>query len=289
MKFVTGRNPAEDLTDEQILKQCKMYIAAVRLADDFGCHDDRHPVSAGAEGPAAGQRPGRRHAQQHRSPAGAQPRRQPRVVRRAAAAPFQRSRRVRGLDGLMTYRVHRAMGQPVENTLHDLRWGDWDQQRHGRRLRLGVPDQRVGPAGPFRRRLGGGFERAAAADVLPGSAAARSRASPSRAKSSGRESMSRTTACAMDLGRAERGRSAARRDRAPLAGHDAAMADHARGDVRRLPRPDDGPAQGQPHPSRLRQQRRRSRRGACWPRPPWPTNWAWTFIVCGTRKDGEAW
>jgi hypothetical protein len=32
-----------------------------------------------------------------------------------------------GLDGLMTYRVHRAMGEPVENTLHDLRWGDWDQ------------------------------------------------------------------------------------------------------------------------------------------------------------------
>jgi hypothetical protein len=32
-----------------------------------------------------------------------------------------------GLDGLMTYRVHKAMGQPVENTLHDLRWGDWDR------------------------------------------------------------------------------------------------------------------------------------------------------------------
>ena len=31
-----------------------------------------------------------------------------------------------GLDALMTYRVHKAMGQPVENTLHDLRWGDWD-------------------------------------------------------------------------------------------------------------------------------------------------------------------
>jgi hypothetical protein len=28
-----------------------------------------------------------------------------------------------GLDGLMTYRVHRALGEPVENTLHDLRWG----------------------------------------------------------------------------------------------------------------------------------------------------------------------
>ena len=32
-----------------------------------------------------------------------------------------------GLDGLMTYRIHKAMGQPVENTLHDLRWGDWDR------------------------------------------------------------------------------------------------------------------------------------------------------------------
>ncbi|MEX2386402.1 MAG: fucose isomerase, partial [Phycisphaeraceae bacterium] len=32
-----------------------------------------------------------------------------------------------GLDGLMTYRVHKALGQPVENTLHDLRWGDADR------------------------------------------------------------------------------------------------------------------------------------------------------------------
>ena len=35
-----------------------------------------------------------------------------------------------GLDGLMTYRVHKAMGQPVENTLHDLRWGDVRPERH---------------------------------------------------------------------------------------------------------------------------------------------------------------
>jgi L-fucose isomerase-like protein len=27
----------------------------------------------------------------------------------------------------MTYRVHKAMGQPVENTLHDIRWGDVDR------------------------------------------------------------------------------------------------------------------------------------------------------------------
>jgi L-fucose isomerase-like protein len=33
----TGPNPETDLTDEQILEQCKMYIAALRIADDFGC------------------------------------------------------------------------------------------------------------------------------------------------------------------------------------------------------------------------------------------------------------
>ena len=32
-----------------------------------------------------------------------------------------------GLDGLLTNRVHAALGQPVETTLHDLRWGDADQ------------------------------------------------------------------------------------------------------------------------------------------------------------------
>jgi hypothetical protein len=29
-----------------------------------------------------------------------------------------------GLDALLTYRVHKSLEQPVENTLHDLRWGD---------------------------------------------------------------------------------------------------------------------------------------------------------------------
>jgi len=37
MRFHTGSRHESDLTDAQILLQCKMYIAAVRLADDFGC------------------------------------------------------------------------------------------------------------------------------------------------------------------------------------------------------------------------------------------------------------
>jgi hypothetical protein len=29
-----------------------------------------------------------------------------------------------GLDALLTHRIHKALGQPVESTLHDIRWGD---------------------------------------------------------------------------------------------------------------------------------------------------------------------
>ena len=35
--FVTGPNEETDLTDAQVLQQCKMYIAALRIADEFGC------------------------------------------------------------------------------------------------------------------------------------------------------------------------------------------------------------------------------------------------------------
>ncbi len=34
---------------------------------------------------------------------------------------------MRGLDALLTNRVHRALGQPRETTLHDIRWGDLDR------------------------------------------------------------------------------------------------------------------------------------------------------------------
>ena len=37
MTFMTGPNEETDLTDRQILLQCKMYIAAVRIAHDFAC------------------------------------------------------------------------------------------------------------------------------------------------------------------------------------------------------------------------------------------------------------
>ncbi len=127
MKFVTGPDPSKDLTNDQILTQCKMYIAAVRIADDFGCScigiqyqqglKDVLPASDLVEGmlnnadrPPVKSRDGSRV-----------------LFEGEPVVHFNEVDEGAGLDGLMTYRVHKAMGQPVENTLHDVRWGDWDR------------------------------------------------------------------------------------------------------------------------------------------------------------------
>jgi hypothetical protein len=127
MRFKTGKDPDTELTKDQILLQCKMYIAAMRIADDFGCHaigiqyqqglKDLLPASDLVEGtlnntdrPPVLSRDGKR------------------TLYAGEPLPhFNEVDECAGLDALMTYRVHRAMQQPVENTLHDLRWGDWDR------------------------------------------------------------------------------------------------------------------------------------------------------------------
>ncbi len=127
MKFHTGPIHEEHLTDDQIRMQCKMYIAAVRLADDFGCATigiqyqqglkDLMPASDLVEGTLnnADRPPVRDRTGQH-------------VLRPGDPLPhFNEVDECAGLDGLMTFRVHRAMDQPPENTLHDLRWGDGDE------------------------------------------------------------------------------------------------------------------------------------------------------------------
>ena len=127
MTFHLGKKEASDLTEKQILQQCRMYIAAVRIAGDFGCDcigiqyqqglKDLMPASDLVEGtlnntdrPPVRSRDGKR------------------VLYAGQPLPhFNEVDECAGLDGLMTYRVQKALGQPVENTLHDLRWGDWDR------------------------------------------------------------------------------------------------------------------------------------------------------------------
>jgi L-fucose isomerase-like protein len=124
MKFKIGSNPATDLTDGQILDQCRMYVAALRIADAFGCdaigiqyqqglkdltaasdlvegllnNVDRPPVTAdGCE----------------------------RVLYEGLALPhFNEVDECAGVDALVTNRVWRRMGLDPETTLHDLRFGE---------------------------------------------------------------------------------------------------------------------------------------------------------------------
>jgi hypothetical protein len=127
LRFETGANAEEDLTDEQILLQCKMYVAALRIADDFGCHTigiqyqqglkDLLPASDLVEGMLNnGERPPVNSRDGQRELYAGEP-----------LPHFNEVDECAGLDGLMTYRVHKSLGQPVENTLHDLRWGDIDR------------------------------------------------------------------------------------------------------------------------------------------------------------------
>ena len=124
MSFHFGPDKVEDLTELQVLVQCKMYIAAVRIADDFGCDligiqyqqglKDLLPASDLAEGllnnterPPVFSRDGSRE-----------------LYAGEPLPHFNEVDECAGLDALVTNRVWRALGYAPETTLHDLRWGD---------------------------------------------------------------------------------------------------------------------------------------------------------------------
>lgn len=123
LQMQLGLNEATELTESQILLQCKMYIAAVRMADEFGCDaigiqyqqglKDLTPASDLVEGMLNNaDRPPVRSADGKR------------VLFEGEALPhFNEVDECAGLDGLVTYRLWRELGFAPENTLHDLRWG----------------------------------------------------------------------------------------------------------------------------------------------------------------------
>ncbi|QQM30901.1 fucose isomerase [Martelella lutilitoris] len=126
MTFHFGADPKEELTEDQVIDQCRMYIAAVRLADFFGCEaigiqyqqglKDLLPASDLVEGMLNNdERPPVARADGS-------------IIRDGRAiVHFNEVDECAGLDAVLTNRLHRALGQPVETTLHDLRWGDADK------------------------------------------------------------------------------------------------------------------------------------------------------------------
>ena len=123
MKFNLGEDHPTTLTRDQVRLQCKMYAAALRIADDFGCETigiqyqqglkDLLPASDLVEGmlnntdrPPVKSRDGKR------------------ILFEGQSLPhFNEVDECSGLDGIITKRVHKALEQPVETTLHDVRWG----------------------------------------------------------------------------------------------------------------------------------------------------------------------
>jgi len=124
VKFITGDNPETDLTDEQILGQCKMYIAAMRIAGDFGCDTigiqyqqglkDLAPASDLVEGMLNNvDRPPVKHAVTGEE-----------LYAGNALPHFNEVDECAGLDALITNRIWRKLGLDPESTLHDIRWGE---------------------------------------------------------------------------------------------------------------------------------------------------------------------
>ena len=126
MTFHLGTDDAQELTEAQVLGQCQTYIAAVRMADQFGCETigiqyqqglrDLLPASDLVEGLLNNEdRPPVCNAEGE-------------IIRDGkAVVHFNEVDECAGLDALMINRLHRALGEPVETTLHDLRWGDADR------------------------------------------------------------------------------------------------------------------------------------------------------------------
>jgi hypothetical protein len=125
MKFLTGPNHETDLTDAQILEQCKMYIAAVRMAHDFGCASigiqyqqglkDMAPASDLVEGLLNNvERPPVYHATTGEE-----------LYTGEALPHFNEVDECAAVDALVTNRIWKVMGFDPATTLHDLRWGEF--------------------------------------------------------------------------------------------------------------------------------------------------------------------
>src|SRR5699024_3390051 len=124
MTFRLGSDEATELTERQLREQYRMYIAALRIADDFGLDavgiqyqqglKDLAPASDLPEGllnsterPPAFSRDGSRE-----------------LFAGRAVPHFNEADEGVAVDALITDRVWRAMGLVPDNTLHDVRWGE---------------------------------------------------------------------------------------------------------------------------------------------------------------------
>lgn len=122
-KFVVGSDPKTELTDDQIHQQCKMYIAAVRIAHEFGCDaigiqyqqglKDTVPASDLIEGLLNNpDRPPVCHESTGQE-----------LYRGVALPHFNEVDEGAAVDVVVTNRCWTELGLDPSTTLHDVRWG----------------------------------------------------------------------------------------------------------------------------------------------------------------------
>jgi hypothetical protein len=124
VKFDLGKDEASDLTLDQVLGQCRMYIAAVRIAHEFGCDavgiqyqqglKDMAPASDLAEGMLNNSERPPVYAEGTKEelyPGGPLPH-------------FNEVDECAGVDEMITSRCWKALGLDPSTTLHDVRWGE---------------------------------------------------------------------------------------------------------------------------------------------------------------------
>jgi len=124
VQFELGADPATELTLDQVLEQCRMYIAAVRIAGEFGCDavgiqyqqglKDMTPASDLAEGLLNNA---------DRPPVFAEGTREE-LYAGGPLPHFNEVDECAGVDALVTNRCWKALGLDPSTTLHDVRWGE---------------------------------------------------------------------------------------------------------------------------------------------------------------------
>ena len=266
VKFDFGTDPATDLTLDQVLEQCKMYIAAVRIAKEFGCDaigiqyqqglKDMAPASDLAEGMLNNA---------DRPPVFAEGTNEE-LYAGGPLPHFNEVDECAGVDALVTNRCWTALGLDPSTTLHDVRWGEQykGDGPDGEQIDAFVWVLQISGAAPANHFVGGyagaNSERQPAMYFPLGGGSLKGIGKPgeivwSRVFVEGGElhaDLGRGTAVSLPRGG----------NRAALAGDHAAMADHARGSARREPEPDDGAAPREPRERGLCAHCRDRRQGA---------------------------
>ncbi|QPH40242.1 fucose isomerase [Pedobacter endophyticus] len=124
MTFNWGKNEATELTKGQTLEQCKMYIAALRIADDFSCDTIGIQYQQGLKDlTVASDLVEGLLNNEDRPPAFSKTGKE--LYAKKALPHFNEVDECAGLDALLTYKLWNELGMTGETTLHDIRWGEY--------------------------------------------------------------------------------------------------------------------------------------------------------------------